>query len=78
LKAEYIKIIENNPINKAKLITLRRSENEYEIIEFDIPKEYRDKGIEEQLLKEVTDDADDEGITLHVNINNIMTKTFKY
>ena len=37
LKAEYIKIIENNPMKKARLVTVRRSENEYEIVEFDIP-----------------------------------------
>lgn len=74
LKDEYIKIIENNPMKKARLLTVRRSENEYEIVEFNIPEEYRNKGIEEELLKEVTDDADDQGITLHVDINNIMSR----
>lgn len=74
LKAEYIKIIENNPMKKARLVTVRRSENEYEIVEFDIPEEYRNKGIEDELLKSVTHDADEQGITLHVDINKIMRK----
>jgi len=74
MKDEYIKIIENDPTKKARLVTKRISEKEYEIVEFDIPIELRIKGIEEQLLKEVTDDADNEGITLHVDINRIMAK----
>lgn len=73
MKAEYIKIIENNPTKKARLLTERISKNEYEIVEFDIPVEHRDKGIEDELLKEVTYDADNERITLHVDINKIMT-----
>lgn len=76
LKDEYIKIIENSPVKKARLVTVRRGENEYEIVEFDIPEEYRNKGIEDELLKEITDDADNEGITLQVNINKIMTKRY--
>lgn len=77
MKTEYIKIIENNPMKKARLVTMRRSENEYEIVEFDIPKEYRDKGIEYKLLKEVTDDADEQGITLYVDIDKIIANTVK-
>lgn len=76
MKDEYIKIIENNPMKKARLVTVRRGENEYEIVEFDIPEEYRNKGIEDELLKEVTEDADNQGITLHVDINKIMTKRY--
>lgn len=72
LKAEYIRIIENNPLKKARLVTKRISENEYEIVEFDIPEDFRFKGIEDELLKEVTDDADNEGITLHVDINKMV------
>lgn len=72
LKAEYVKIIENDPIKKARLLTERISENEYEIVKLDIPVEYRNEGIEEELLKEVTDDADNEGITLHVDINKMI------
>lgn len=74
LKDEYIKIIENNPMKKARLLTVRRSENEYEIVEFDIPEEYRNKGIEDELLREITDDADNEGVTLHVDINKIIPR----
>lgn len=59
-------------MKKARLVTVRISENEYEIVEFDIPKEYRNKGIEDELLKEVTDDADDKGVTLRVNIDKIL------
>lgn len=70
---EYIKVIENNPMKKAARI----SEDEYEIVEFYVPKEYRNKGIEEELLKKVTDDADNEGVTLRVDINNMMTKNSK-
>lgn len=76
MKAEYIKIIENNPMKKARLVTVRRGENEYEIVEFDIPEEYRNKGIEDELLKEVTDDADNEEVVLHIDINKIMTKRY--
>jgi predicted GNAT family acetyltransferase len=72
LKTEYIKIMKNNPVKKAKIVTKRISEKEYEIIEFDIPIELRQNGIAEQLLKEVTNDADNEGVTLHVDINKIM------
>ncbi len=79
LKTEYIKIIENNPMKKARLVTIRRSEDEYEIVEFDIPKEYRNKGIEDELLKEVTDDADNEEVVLYVDISKIMAiKNIKY
>ena len=74
MKTEYIKVIENDNMKKARFITTKRGENEYEIIEFDIPEEYRNKGIEEELLKEVTDDADNEGITLHVDIDKIAHK----
>lgn len=72
MKAEYVKIIENDPTRKATLLTKKISENEYEIIKLDIPKEYWYKGIEEELLKEVTDDADNEGVTLHVDINKMI------
>ena len=75
MKTEYIKIIENNPMKKARLTTVRRGESEYEIVEFYIPKEYRNKGIEEELLKEVTDDADNDGAILHVDINKILRKS---
>ena len=61
-------------MKKARLLTVRRSENEYEIVEFDIPEEYRNKGIEDELLKETTDDADNEEVVLHVDINKIMIK----
>ena len=74
LKDEYIKIIGNNPMKIARLLTVRRSENEYEIIEMDIPVEFIIKGIEDELIKEVTDDADREGIILHVDINKILSK----
>lgn len=74
LKTEYIKIIENNPMKKARLVTIRRSEDEYEIVEFDIPKEYRNKGIEDELLKEVTDDADNEEVVLYADISKITSK----
>lgn len=49
-------------MKKARLLTVRRSENEYEIVEFDIPKEYRDKGIEDELLKKVTDNPTMRGL----------------
>lgn len=74
MKSEYIKIVGNDPMKKARLLTKRINEHEYEIIELDIPEEYIDKGIGEELLKELTDDADNEGITLSVNINKMMTK----
>ena len=61
-------------MKKARLLTVRRSENEYEIVELDIPEEYRNKGIEEELLKEITDDADNEGIILRVDINKMVAK----
>ena len=75
MKTEYIKVIENDNMKKARLLTTKRGENEYEIIEFDIPEEYRNKGIEEELLKEVTDYADNEGITLYVDIDKILIKS---
>ena len=75
MKAEYVKMIENDPMKKARLITARRGENDYEIVKFDIPEEYRNKGIEEKLLKEITEDADNEGITLRVDINKIIRKS---
>ena len=74
MKAEYVKMIEND-MKKARLITARRGENDYEIVKFDIPEEYRNKGIEEKLLKEITEDADNEGITLRVDINKIIRKS---
>ena len=74
MKTEYIKVIENDNMKKARLLTTKRGENEYETIEFDIPEEYRNKGIEEELLKEVTDYADNEGITLYVDIDKIAYK----
>lgn len=74
MKDEYVKIIENNPTKKARVVTKRISENEYEIVKFDIPAEYIDGGIGEQLLKEIADDADNEGVTLHVDINKIMAE----
>lgn len=72
MKTEYTKIIENST-KKARLLTKRISDLEYEIVEMDIPIELRFSGIEDELLKEVTDDADNEGITLRVDINRMMT-----
>ena len=72
MKTEYVKIIENDPTKKARLVTAKRSENEYEIVEFYVPREYIDKGIGEELLEEVTSDADKEMITLHMNIDKIL------
>lgn len=71
MKTEYIKIIDHDPEKKARILTKKINENNYEIIEMDIPVEYRFKGIENELLEEVTDDADRENVTLHVDINNI-------
>lgn len=74
MKAEYIKIIDNDPTKKAMLLTVRISESEYEIVELVIPEGYRNEGIEDELLKEVTEDADNQGITLLVDINKMMAK----
>lgn len=75
MKVEYVKIIENDYTKKARLITERISENEYEIVEFGIPEEYRNKGFEEELLEEVAGDADNEGVTLRVDIDKIIRKS---
>jgi hypothetical protein len=72
MKNEYIKTIENNPTKKVRIVTKRISEKEYEMVKFDIPTEDTDGEIVEQLLKEITDDADNEGIYLSVDINKIM------
>jgi predicted GNAT family acetyltransferase len=74
LKTEYVKIIDNDPTKKARILTRKISESEYEIIEMYVPMESNFKGIEEELLKEVTDDADRERITLHVDVNRILSK----
>ncbi len=74
MKAEYVKIIDNDPMKKARLLTVRISESEYEIVELVIPEGYRNEGIEDELLKEVTEDADNQGITLLVDINKMMAK----
>lgn len=72
MKNEYIKIIENDPTKKVRIITKRISEKSYEIVKLDIPTEDINGETVEQLLKEITDDADNEGIYLSVDINKIM------
>lgn len=74
MKTEYVKIIDNDPTKKVRIITRKLSENDYEIVDMYVPMESNFKGIEEELLKEVTADADREGITLHADINRILSK----
>lgn len=74
MKDEYVRIIENDPTKKARAVLERIGDLEYEIVKFDIPTGYTDGEVGEQLLKEITDDADSEGVTLHADINRIMTK----
>jgi N-acetylglutamate synthase-like GNAT family acetyltransferase len=74
MKEEYVRIIENDPTKKARIITKKISEKEYEIVKFEIPVEYVDGGVGEQLLQEITEDADKEGIALSVDINKIMSE----
>ncbi len=74
MKTEYIKIVDNDPTKKARIKTKKISEKDYEIIEMYVPLELNSSVIGEELLKEVTDDADREGIVLHVDINKILPK----
>ena len=74
MKTEYIKIVDNDPTKKARIVTRKLSENDYEIIDMYIPIECNSLTIGDEILKEVTADADREGITLHVDINNILSK----
>jgi hypothetical protein len=70
MKDEYIRIIDGDPTRKAIATTKKISDLEYEIVEFDIPVDYIEIG--EELLKEITADADNEGITLKVDIDKIL------
>jgi hypothetical protein len=72
MKDEYIKIAENDPTKKARAILKRLNEKEYEMVKFEAPIELIDGGLGEQLLQEIVDDADKEGVTLHVDINKML------
>lgn len=74
MKEEYVRIIDNDPTKKARVITKRISEKEYEIVKFDVPVECIDGETWERLLQEITEDADKEGVTLSVDINKIMSE----
>jgi len=74
MKTEYIKIIDNESTKKARIVTRKLSEIDYEIIDMHIPIEFSHTKIGEDLLKEVTADADRESVTLHVDINRILSK----
>jgi len=74
MKTEYIKIIDNESTKKARIVTRKLSETDYEIIDMYIPIEYSLTEIGEDLLKEVIADADGEGVTLHVDVNRILSK----
>jgi len=43
---------------------ISKEENKYEIFKIWVPEKYRRKGIATKMVKEVTDDADNEGVTL--------------
>ena len=70
MKDEYIRTIDGDPTKKAIVITKRISDLEYEIIKFDIPIGHIEIG--EELLKEITADADKDGITLRADIDKIL------
>jgi len=74
MKTEYIKIIGNDPTKKAKITVRKISENDYEIVDMYVPMGSGFTEIGEELLNEVTADADKESITLHVDINRILSK----
>lgn len=64
MKTQYKKTIEDTPMNEARLLTLKKGDNEYEI-DIKVPEGHRCKGIGTGLLTEVTSDADNEGATLY-------------
>lgn len=70
MKYEYTRIIEGCPKKMARIVTKRISDLEYEIVKFEIPTCHTEIG--EELLKEITDDADKNGITLKVDIDKIL------
>ncbi len=74
MKTEYIKIIDNDPMKKARIITRKLSEDNYEIVDMYVPMGPGFSEIGEELLREVTADADKESVTLHVDINRILSK----
>lgn len=74
MKEEYVKIAENNPKKIARAVLKRLNEKEYEIVKFAAPIELIDGGLGEQLLQEIADDADNEGVVLRVDINKIMSE----
>ena len=74
MKEEYTKIAESDPTKKARAVLKRLSEKEYEIVKFDAPIELIDGGLGERLLQEIIDDADNEGVILHMDINKIIAE----
>ncbi len=77
MKGEYKKILDNNSTKTARIVTKKLNEKEYEIVEMDIHTEFNFEETGYELLREVTFDADREGITLCVDINKIMNHVSK-
>lgn len=74
MKKDYIKIINNDPTRKARITTRKLSDTDYEIIDMYVPMGSDYVEIGEELLREVTADADKESVMLHVDINKILSK----
>ena len=73
MKLEYEKEIEGFTGQKARLLVLKINEKEFELMHFDIPEECGSKTFEimEELLGQVTSDADKEDIVLRVDFKKV-------
>ena len=72
MKLEYEKEIEGFTGQKARLLLSKINQKEFELMHFDIPEECGSKiEIMEELLGQVTSDADKEDIILRVDFKKV-------